>query len=99
MKAKIIIYLSALMLALSGCQKTPTEGYITGKRHEPAHSTYFTTRHGSTYIPHRVYHPEAWYLYVADSTDVRKVKVSQSNFNALSKGQYVKLSNPTDGGR
>ena len=95
MMKKIIVVLS-LLLALASCDggNKPICGYIVGKVFEPEHMKseyhpYMKPRWGAKHVPNM------WFVYVADSTGVRKVRVNKHDFNNARKGEYARYR--TDG--
>lgn len=90
MKRLFTIIAVALMLAMVSCNSDNTvSGYVVGKKHSPAR-----TERVPQPLPHparirRI--PEAWILYVADSTAVRTVHVDKSTFDSAVKGETIRL--------
>lgn len=96
MKRIVTILAMALMMAFSGIASgcaggslDSPSGYVVGKRHVEAKTTMVYDAALHRYRPH--HRPEAWILYVADSTAVHKCHVDQSTFDKAQKGQYITL--------
>lgn len=90
MKRLFTILSVALMLLVASCGGDNTvSGYIVGKKHSPARTECIVQP-----IPHPAkirYIPEAWILYVADSTTVRRVHVDKATYQSTVKGEHIRL--------
>lgn len=90
MKRLLIILSVALMLLVTSCSGDNTvSGYVVGKKHTPARTERIVQP-----IPHPArirYIPEAWILYVADSTAVRCVHVDKTTYKSAVKGEMIRL--------
>ncbi len=76
-------------LLLTSCGDNTVSGYVVGKRHTPARTE--TIPQPLPHQPRTRYVPEAWILYVADSTDVRRVHVDKSTYQSAVKGEHIRL--------
>ena len=86
---RLLIICAAIMLLLMSCgdNNKAVSGYIVGKRYTPAH----TTRHynAATHVYSTTHYSESWYLWIADSTDVRCIRVDKETFESAVKGDTI----------
>ena len=90
MKRLFTILSIALMLLVTSCGGDNTvSGYVVGKKHTPARTERIVQP-----CPHPArirYIPDAWVLYVADSTAVRRVSVDKATYQSAVKGEMIRL--------
>lgn len=84
----LIAFVVVLLLASCSGEST-VQGYIVGKRHNPARR--YCHYDPGTHTNRIRYIPEAWILYVADSTAVRTVHVDKPTFDSAVKGETIRL--------
>lgn len=91
MKKTIIwaIIMVAAVMSLSGCDSSPVEGYVVGKRFSPAHKVLIHNAAIHTTTIKR--YPDQWFVWVADSNHVERCRVDWHTFQGLKRGQYVEL--------
>lgn len=90
---KRLIILMMMLCVLVSCQDTNVSGWIVGKKFVKEHTTTHHRPKGGNYTMH---HPDEWWLFVADSTGVRKVNVTKREFDKVKKGQYKRYGNKKD---
>lgn len=90
MKRLLVFLAVALMLLVASCGDGNTvSGYVVGKRHQP--TQYIPTHDAVTQTRRIRVIPEAWILYVADSTVVRCVHVNKATYQSTVKGEHIRL--------
>lgn len=82
-----VLFSILMVLCLVGCEESPVNGYVVGKRFIPAHSQ--TTYNVIFKRPMTIHHPDEWVVWVADSCRVHWVNVEKSTFDRLKHGEYV----------
>lgn len=82
-----ILFAIVMALFLAGCEESPVNGYVVGKRFIPAH----TSMHFNVALKQytTTHHSDEWVVWVADSCHIHRVHVDKSTFDRLKRGEYV----------
>lgn len=76
-------------LLLASCEQRPIRGYVVGKEFAPAHN--ITEYNVVLNMPLTRRVPDQWFVWVADSSNVRSYNVDSATFNNIRHGDFIRL--------
>ena len=76
-------------LLLASCEQRPVRGYVVGKEYKAAHNVVY--RDEVTKTLHTRHVPDQWFVWVADSANVRSYNVDSATFNNIRHGDFIRL--------
>lgn len=74
---------------LASCEQRPARGYVVGKEFAPAHN--ITEYNVILKSAHTRRVPDQWFVWIADSTNVRSYNVDSATFNNIRHGDFIRL--------
>lgn len=84
-----MIFAILMGLLLASCEQRPVRGYIVGKQFVPAHN--ITKYNVILKSAHTRHIPDQWFVWIADSCNVRSYNVDSATFNNIRHGDFVRL--------
>ena len=84
-----LIFAILMGVLLASCEQRPVRGYVVGKQFAPAHN--ITEYNVILKSAHTRHVPDQWFVWVADSTNVRSYNVDSATFNNIRHGDFVRL--------
>ena len=84
-----LIFAILMGVLLASCEQRPISGYVVGKQFAPAHN--ITEYNVVLKMPLTRHVPDQWFVWIADSTNVRSYNVDSATFNNIRHGDFIRL--------
>ena len=84
-----LIFAILMGVLLASCEQRRARGYVVGKEYKAAHNVVYRDEATKTLRTRRV--PDQWFVWIADSTNVRSYNVDSATFNNIRHGDFIRL--------